>query len=1004
MSFEGVTADASMFERLNEPPALSPGLTPGEQARSGDFDRFPLSFAQQRLWFLDRLMPGEALYNIPGGVRLRGSLDVTMLARSLAAIVDRHEVLRTAFIEIEGEPVQVPLPEVGIPLPLVDLSALPPAEREREARRRGADHARVPFALGNPPLLRLSLLRLEERDHLLLLVIHHIVADGWSMGVWVRELTELYHAALTGAPARLAELPIQYADFAAWQREWLQGEELQARLDYWRRLLGGHLPVLQLPVFRPCMAEASTRGAKSVWTVPQDIAGELSALGRRQNATLFITLLAAFQVLLQRYTGEDDLLVGTPVAGRLRPEVEGLIGCFVNTLVLRTDLSGRPTFSEVLERVRDRTIEAFEYEDLPFERLVEELQPTRELGRNPLFQVMFALQGSVLPQLGLPGLEIELEEVDAGTSKFELSLEMSSAGGVLQGTFEYSTDLYDAPTISRLQAHFERLLAEIAVGPGHAVADLPLLSRDESFQILAEWNDTSARRVWTGGLHRLVVELALRHPDQLAVDSEAGVLRYGELEEGAERLAGYLRSVGVGPEIVVGVALSDLRDLAVAIIAIWKAGGAYLPLDSALPGERLTYLMEDSHCALLVTRGEELTPLLMSGARVVRLDRDVAETARHGGSDASLDADSASLAYVIYTSGSTGRPKGVLATQGGLINYCLAVRDRYGLHPEDRVLQFASPSFDVFLEETFPTWLAGGTVVPAPERLRFSFQELADFLREQRVTVANLPASYWHGLVSELEAGTVTLPESLRLVIVGSEAVSSGKLAAWQAHVGERVQVWNAYGPTENTIGATLFKPAPPPVIYAGATLPIGRPIGNVRVHLLDHHHQLVGIGIPGELCLGGAGVARGYLGRPDLTAERFIPDPFGTTPGGRLYRTGDQARLLPDGTVEFLGRLDQQVKVRGFRIELGEIEALLQAHPAIQEAVVVAGSRAVRGRADRGLGSRQDNLEEWIERLLSLTGERAEQILSEIEQMPEELVGQLDDGRQSDQVRVLKE
>ena len=975
-----------MFPILNEFSSLPTAVSPGEPDMGEDFDRFPLSFAQQRLWFLDRLMPGESLYNIPGGMRLRGLLNVDLLARSLSAIVDRHEVLRTAFVEIEGEPVQVPLPDLDLPLPLVDLSGLPPVTREREARRCAVDHVRVPFALGNPPLVRLSLLRLEQRDHLLLLVVHHIVADGWSLGVWVREVAEFYRSALTGTPPRLEELSIQYADFAAWQREWLQGEELQMRLGYWRELLVGRLPVLQLPVFRPWPEEPSPRGTKSAWTMPPALAADLSALGRRQNATLFMTLLAAFQTLLFRYTGEEDQVVGTPVAGRSRPEVEGLIGCFVNTLVLRTDLSGHPTFTEVLERVRVETVEAFEHQDLPFEKLVEELQPARELGRNPLFQVMFSIQNETLPKLALPGLEIELEEIDTGTTKFELSLEMSLIGGVLGGTFEYSTELYDGPTIMRLQAHFERLLVEMASGPGRYVTDLPLFSRNEIFQLIVEWNDTFEQRVWSGGTHREVMDLAQRYPCRTAVESESGTLSYGDLEEQTEYLAAHLRSLEVGPEVVVGVALRNVHDLALAVIAIWKAGGAYLPLDTVLPRERLAYLIDDSGCALLLTRDEE-EARLPARVRVVRLEDFTAGEVGRSETEGRGCPDPTSLAYVIYTSGSTGRPKGVLATHGGLLNYCFSVREKYELGPEDRVLQFASPSFDVFLEETFPTWLAGGTVVPAPERVRFSFHDLAKFVRERQVTVANLPSSYWHGLVSELQAGTLTLPECLRLVIVGSEAVSTGKLAIWQDLVGESVSIQNAYGPTENTIGATLFQPAPSPVIYPGATLPIGRPVSNVRVHLVNRDFHPAGIGIPGELCLGGSGVARGYLGRPDLTADRFIPDAFGSAPGGRLYRTGDQARFLVDGTVEFLGRIDQQVKVRGFRIELGEIEALLQANSAIQEAVVVAGPRAMRGRTNGKPGSAPDDLDAWIERLLSLTDDRSEQILNEIEQMSEETV-----------------
>ena len=958
-----MTADPSMLDPLDPTPAPAAASLAAEPLDAVDavddvddvdavddvddgeaVDRFPLSFAQQRLWFLDRLTPGEPVYNIPGGVRLAGRLDAGLLARSLRAIVDRHEVLRSAFLEVDGEPFQVPLPAVELPLPLADLAALPPEGKAREAKRLAAEHARTAFRLGEPPLLRLCLLRLEREDHLLLLAIHHIVADGWSMGIWVREMAELYDAARAGRPARLAELPVQYADFAVWQREWLRGDELELRLDYWRRLLAGSLPVLQLPAFRPRPAEPSTRGARIAWTVPAELAAELAAGARRQSSTLFMILLAAFQTLLHRTAVADDLIVGTPVAGRLRPEVEGLIGCFVNTLVLRTDLSGRPTFLEVLERVRRRAIEAFEHQDLPFEKLVEELQPDRRLGQVPLFQVMFTLQGEELPALRLPGLEIGIEEIDSGNAKFDLTLEMSRAGGGLRGTFEYAVELYDAPALARLRAAFDRVLAEAVASPERAVADFSLLSPEERFQVVSEWNDTAAPRSWQGGAQELVSGQARRTPEGLAVVAEAGALRYGELEERAERLAGYLRSVGVGPEVVVGVALPEIMDLLVALCAVWKAGGAYLPLDLAYPPERLAYLVEDSRCTLLIARGAAPPWLPASGVRVVLLGEEVAASEGRGGpggpGDAAAgEADAAGLAYVIYTSGSTGRPKGILATHGGLLNFCLAVRARYGLGREDRVLQFASPSFDVFLEETIPTWLAGATLVHAPERLRSTFHELIGFLHEHRVTVANLPSSYWHGLVSEIVAGTVTLPESLRLVVLGSEAVSPGKLAAWRERVGDRVKILNAYGPTECSVAGTWFDP-PPSAVFAGSALPIGRPLANVRVHLVDEQLRPLGIGIPGEISIGGSGVTRGYAGRPDLTAERFVPDPFGPEPGGRLYRTGDQARFLPDGNLEFLGRIDRQVKVRGFRIEPGEIEALLESLAVQEAAVVVAGSR----------------------------------------------------------------
>jgi amino acid adenylation domain-containing protein len=936
-----------MADRLTEfTPASSGAGVPGGAAaaagRAGDEDgceRFPLSFAQLRLWFLARLQPDEPVYNVPGAVRMRGRLQTAALRRSLAALVARHEVLRTAFVEIAGEPVQVPLSLVRVPLPVLDLSALPAAARRAEASRRAAGHARSRFVLAEPPLLRLALLRLAEREHLLVLAMHHIVADGWSMGVLVRELTQLYGAAAAGQPARLEELPIQYADYAAWQREWLQGEELESRMAYWRQRLAGHLPELRLPAFHPRPAVPSARGAKLAWLLPARLAADLGALGRRRRATLFMTLLAAFQTLLYRYSDEPGLVVGTPVAGRQRRELEGLIGCFVNTLVLRADLTGEPTFDQLLERVRRRTIGDFEHADVPFEKLVEELQPVRNLGRTPLFQVLFALQSAALPRLNLPGLELAYEDLDLGVAKFELSLDLSFEGGALRGTFEHAADLYDAPTIARLRIHFEHLLEEIAAHPERAVTEMQLLGASECFQVVVEWNDSGERRAWPGGLHQLLACLARDSPEALAVESAAGSLSRGELDRRANGLAAALRARGVGPEVVVGIALGRGPDLPVAILAVWKAGGAYLPLDLALPRARLAYMLEDSRCSVLVTCQEALSRLPCSAPPALCLDR----AAIAGLAAAAVDmgtTDAAGLAYVIYTSGSSGRPKGVQATHGGLLNHCLATRARYGLRSSDRVLQLASPSFDVYLEETFPSWLAGATVVAAPERLGYSFHQLAQFLEQRRVTVANLPASYWHGLVSELETGSLALPPDLRLVIVGSEAVSVRKLAAWQERMGDRAGLINAYGPTENTIGATVLTPLPRSAVYPAATLPIGRPIANVRVHLLDSGARPVAIGVPGEIYLGGSGVVRGYLGRPDLTAERFVPDPFASEPGSRLYRTGDQARWLPAGIVEILGRLDLQVKVRGFRIEPGEIEALLAAHPAVREAAVVAARR----------------------------------------------------------------
>jgi amino acid adenylation domain-containing protein/non-ribosomal peptide synthase protein (TIGR01720 family) len=905
----------------------------------------PLSFAQQRLWFLWQLEPDSPFYNIPSAVRLTGKLDVAMLERSLNEVIRRHESLRTIVESRDGKAVQVIAPELRLRLPVEDLSELPAEEREAVARRRAAEEAQQAFDLARGPLIRARLLRLAADEHVALYTLHHLISDGWSMNLLIREIATLYTALTAGAPSPLAPLEIQYADYAHWQREWLQGEVLAAQLEYWKRQLGGAPALLALPTDRPRPPVQTYRGAAQPFALSEELSQQLRRLSRKEGVTLFMTLLAAFQALLARYSHQDSISVGTPIAGRNREELESLIGLFVNTLVLRTDLSGEPTFRELLRRVRETALGAYAHQDLPFEKLVDALQPERSLSHTPLFQVMFALQNLPMTAQTLPGLKLEMMEAEVPVAKFDLSLTMIESGEHLTGEFEYNTDLFDQTTIERLTAHFQTLLAAVVTNPEQSVTRLPMLTADESRLILGEWSQAPPQTLPEQCVHQLFAAQAARTPAATAVICSDERLSYRELDERSTKLARHLKTLGVGPDVLVGLFIARSLELPVALLGILKAGGAYLPFDPAYPPERLSFMLQDSGVQVVLTQ-QQLKPQieqLKSELRLVCLEADWplidAESAQPLPNEATPDH----LAYVIYTSGSTGLPKGVMIEHRGLLNHNLAVIGSYGLQAADRVLQFASISFDVAAEELFPAWLAGATVVLRPDGM-MTGSDLQRMIERERLTVINLPAPYWHEWVSELAASNAAPPASLRLVVTGSDKVSAERYALWKRITGNRIAWMNAYGPTEATITATLY--APDEHLRPGAEIPIGKPIANTQLYILDKHQQPVPVGVPGELCIGGAGVARGYLNRPELTAEKFIEwavgrttahCPLPTDNGQRLYRTGDLARFLSDGNVEFLGRVDEQVKIRGFRIEPGEIETVLREHPAVREAVVIA-------------------------------------------------------------------
>ena len=896
----------------------------------------PLSFAQQRLWFLDQFDPGNSFYNVPSAVRLSGALDVAALEQSLNEVVRRHEILRTTFESTQGQPRQVIARVLKLFLAQENLQHLDESERRAEVQRLAVEEAQRPFDLASAPLVRARLLQVAEREHVLLFTMHHIISDGWSVNVLLGEVGALYAAYTRGEPSPLAELSIQYADFAAWQRAWLDGEQLDAQLGYWREQLRDAPALLELPTDRTRPPVQTYRGATARFTLPENLSQGLQRLSRREGATLFMTLLVAFQTLLQRYSGAMDVVVGTPIAGRNRAEIEELIGFFVNTLVLRTKFDGDPAFVELLARVREVSLGAYAHQDVPFEKLVEELQPERELSHAPLFQVMFSLQNAVAArQAQLPGLELSSLEVESGVAKFDLTLGMNETVEGLAGLIEYNTDLFEAETIERMIGHLKTLLEGIVADPQRRVSELALMTERESRQIVVEWNET--RREYARGecVHEMFERQAEARPEAVAIACERKEWTFGEVNARANKLARRLRQSGVGAEDLVGVLMERSAEMFIGLLGVLKAGAAYLPLDPAYPKERLAFILQDARVALLLTEERLRHTWFEHTSRVVCVDAEREALVRESGENLTRAASADNLVYVIYTSGSTGRPKGVSVPHGALANHARAVGEHYDLQPYDRVLQFASMSFDVAAEELFASWARGATVVLMPPD-DYLIKTFLRIIEEQRVSVVNLSASYWYEWVAALSRGEATLPQSLRLVVTGSEKVSTAQLATWRELAGERVRWINAYGPTEATITTTIFEPQGERKYEGAGSVPIGRPVNNARVYLLDKNLQPVPVGIAGELHIGGLGVVRGYLDRAGLTAEKFIPDPFGASAGARMYRTGDWARYLPDGNIEFLRRMDQQVKVRGFRIELGEIEAVIAAHAGVHETIVV--------------------------------------------------------------------
>lgn len=907
----------------------------------------PMSFTQQRLWFLDQLVPESAAYHVSTTLRLNGKLDLSALERSLNEIVRRHEALRTTFASEAGQPVQIIAPTMRVPLAIEHLEELPLDERESEARRLATEEVHRPFDLARGPLLRMKLLRLGPEEHILIFVMHHIVSDSWSLGIFLRELATLYTAFHAGKPSPLPDLPLQYADYSVWQRQRLQGAQLEQQLTYWKQQLDGCPTLLALPTDHPRPPVQAFRGTAQTFTLPRALTDNLKTLARAHGTTLFQVLLTAFQILLSRYSGQHDIIVGSPIAGRTHADLEPLIGFFANTLALRTDLSGNPSFREVLTRVQKVTLDAYAHQDMPFEQIVEALQPERVMSHNPLFQVMLVLQSAPLEKPELIGLTLNPFEVESHTAILDLwlSLQEKLNGDGLNGILEYNTDLFEAATISRLIGHYQTLLAAVVTDVACPISSLPLLTEAEEQQILLHWNATEKAYNLEPCLHQRVEAQVKRYPDAIAVVFEDHYLSYQALNQSSNQLARRLQSLSVGAETLVGICMERSLELVIGLLAILKAGGAYLPLDPSYPAERLAFMLQDAQVALVLTQTMLTSQLQAYEVNLLDVARELQTSRSANSPDPVSGAGPANLAYVIYTSGSTGRPKGAMLTHRGVCNRLLWMQETYCLTPEDRVLQKTPFSFDVSVWEFFWPLLTGANLVIArPEGHRDSAY-LVEIIQEQQITTLHFVPSMLAIFLEERDLAGCT---SLQRVICSGEALTSEFQERFFARLS--ASLYNLYGPTEASIDVTAWTCDPQ---HPHHSVPIGRPIANTRIYLLDQQLRPVPIGIVGELYIGGIGLARGYLNRAALTAERFISDPFagtsvgtrfialdgldasgGSEPGSRLYKTGDLARYLPDGNIEFLGRSDSQVKLHGFRIELEEIEAHLRRYPLLKDAV----------------------------------------------------------------------
>ncbi|MEG3918022.1 amino acid adenylation domain-containing protein [Microcoleus sp. T3_A4] len=927
-----MTSEDRDFLVLNKAKIIS--LLSQNKTSANDTDRtivpvsekrdIPLSFPQEQLWFLNQLDPNNVSYNELFALRFLGVLNIVRLEQSLNKIVDRHAALRTNFTTVNGQPVQVIAESLILTVPVIDLSNLHASDRETEVQQLATEQAQKPFDLVSEPLIQATVLKLTDIEYIFLLRTHHIVWDGWSLGVMWRELAAFYN----DLSQELPPLPAEYPDFAVWQRQYLTGEVLDSLQTYWKEQLLDAPPLLERPTDRARGVTQTFRGKHYRFVIPKPLTEALLDLSRRQKVTIFMTLLTAFQTLLYRYTGQDDIVVGSPIANRDRAEFKDLIGYFVNTLVLRTCLAGNPSFEDLLSRVRKVTLGAYGHRELPFEKLVEILQPERSLSYTPLFQVMFMLLDE-LPEIQMEGLRVSPLAVETGMARVDLVLSIEKTASGLIGEWEYNIDLFDDVTIAQMTDHFQTLLEAITANPKQKLSELPLLTEIDRHQLLVEWNNTEAEYPQDKCIHQLFEEQVENSPDAVAVMFEGEQLTYRELNAKANQLAHYLRSRGVGTEVLVGICVERSLDAIVGILGILKAGGAYVPIDPAYPVERIAYMLDDSQLPVLLTQKQLVASLPEHQARVVCLDSDWEEISTESELSPFTNVTPENLAYVIYTSGSTGKPKGVLIPHSGLLNLVFWHQHAFEITSSDRATQLAGTAFDASVWEVWPYLASGASIYLVKPEILLSPEKLRDWVVEKKITITFVPTP----IAEKLLSLQWRCDGALRIMLTGGDKLHQYPSASIP------FKVVNNYGPTENTVVTTSG------LVTCGSTdntLPhIGRPIDNTQVYILDYYLQPVPIGVPGELHIASAGLARGYLNRPDLTAEKFIANPFSNEPNSRLYKTGDLARYLPDGNIEYLGRIDNQVKVRGFRIELGEIEAAIAQHPAIRETVVIVRENA---------------------------------------------------------------
>ena len=898
-----------------------------------------LSFAQERLWFIDQLEPGTPAYNIPQVFRLTGELNAGVLERSINELIRRHESLRTTFELKDGQPLQIIAPELKLVVSVTDLSAVAENDREIEAQKLVHEAIHHPFDLAKGPLFRARLLKLNAKTHILILIMHHIISDGWSMGVLFREMATLYAAYSTGNTNLLPSLPIQYADFAIWQREWLKGNVLDRQLSYWKTKLKGVPSTLALPTDRSRSTTLSYRGGRVSFTVPKSTTKLLKQLSQKEGVTLFMMLLAVFIILLFRYSQQKDIVVGAPIANRNRSEIEGLIGFFVNTLALRTSLSGNSTVKELLSQVKETCLQAYAHQDLPFEKLAEELQLERDMSCQPLFQVIFQLFNTSYPDLELPGLTTTPVKIDSSIAKFDLNLTLTEQQNGLTGNLLYSSDLFDRATIERMAGHFKILLEGVVANPQQSIGTLPVLTDAEQQQILIEWNDTRADYPKDQCIHRLFEKQVKQTPDAIAVSFGEEQLTYRQLNEKANRLANYLRKFGIRVEMPVGICMERSLEMIIGLLGILKSGGTYVPLDPGYPQERLRFMLHDSEISILLTREEFLSNLPEYQGHLVLLDaieNQLVTEDPNNLDDAETTAEN--LAYVVYTSGSTGLPKGICIPHRA-VNRLVFNTNYIGITPSDRIAHISNVSFDAATFEMWGALLQGAMLVIITRDVALSPREFASALQQHKISILFITTALFNQVARETPGAFA----ALHYVLFGGEMVDPLSVKA-VLKAGAPKHLVHVYGPTENTTFSTYYPVREVP--EQAATVPIGRPLSNTQLYLLDDHLQPVPVGVSGEVYLGGDGLAHGYLNRPELTRERFITNhPITQSPDHPIYKTGDIARYLPDGDIEFLGRVDHQVKVRGFRIELAEIETVLSRHPAVAQVVVIVREDTPRNK-----------------------------------------------------------